>query len=111
MKVGDLVIYQRRFFKKNLAQKLQTIWRGPYQITAIEEHSNLRLTSNMSRRYSCHPVFAPNMLKYYYDNPEHQRNIPENEEAPLYTIERIIDLKITKNGKKYLMRWTGFNED
>ena len=69
-KVGDLVMYQRRSFKKNLAQKLvQTIWRGPYQVTAIDEHRNLRL--NIPRRYSRHPVFAPDMLKHYHDNPEH----------------------------------------
>ena len=101
-KVGDLVMYQRRSFKKNLAQKLQTIWRGPYQVTAIDEHGNLKL--NIPRRYSLHPVFAPDMLKHYHDNPEHQRNIPEDEEAPLYTIERIMDHKMSKDGKKYLLR-------
>ena len=108
-KMGDLVMYQRRSFKKNLTQKLQTIWRGPYQVTAIDEHSNLRL--NIPRRYSHHPVFAPNMLKFFHDNPEHQRNIPEDEEAPLYTIERIIDHKMTKDGKKYLIHWKGYDED
>ena len=46
-KVGDLVMYQRRSFKKNLAQKLQTIWHGPYQVTAIDKQGNLRL--NISR--------------------------------------------------------------
>ena len=81
-KVEDLIMYQRRSFKKNLVQKLQTIWRGPYQVTAIDEHGNLRL--NIPKRYSYHPVFAPDMLKYYYDNPEHQRNIPEDEEAPCH---------------------------
>ena len=106
-KVGDLVMYQRRSFKKNLAQKLQTIWRGPYQVTAIDEHGNLRL--NIPRRHSCHPVFAPDMLKHYHDNPEHQQNIPEDEEAPLYTINRIINHKMTKDGKKYLICWKGYN--
>ena len=102
-KVGDLVMYQRRSFKNNLAQKLQTIWCGEYQITAIDEHINLRL--NISRRYSCHPVFALDMLKHYHNKPEHQRNIPEDEEAPLYTIDQIIDHKQTKDGKKYLVHW------
>ena len=102
-------MYQRRSFKKNLAQKQQTIWRGPYQVTAIDEHGNLRL--NISRRYSRHPVFTPDRLKHYHDNPEHQRNIPEDEEAPLYTIDRIIDHKKTKDGKKYLVRWKGYDED
>ena len=102
-------MYQRRSFKKNLAQKLQTIWRGPYQVTAIDEHGNLRL--NIPRRYSHHPVFAPDMLKHYHDNPEHQRNIQEDEEAPLYTIDRIIDHKRTMDGKKYLVRWKGYDED
>ena len=108
-KVGDLVMYQRRSFKKNLAQKLQTIWHGPYQVTAIDEHGNLRL--NIPRRYSRHPVFAPDMLKHYHDNPEHRRNIPEDEEAPLYTIDRIIDQKQTKDDKKDLIHWKGYDED
>ena len=82
---------------------------GPYQVTAIDEHGNLRL--NIPRRYSRHPVFTLDMLKHYHDNPEHQRNIPEDEEAPLYTIERIIDHKITKDGKKYLIRWKGYDKD
>ena len=108
-KVEDLVMYQRRSFKKNLAQKLQTIWHGPYQVTAIDEHGNLRL--NIPRRYSRHPVFAPEMVKHYHDNTKHQRNIPEDEEAPLYTIKRIIDHKMTKDGKKYLICWKGYDED
>ena len=102
-------MYQRRSYKKNHAQKLQTIWRGLYQVTAIDEDSNLRL--NIRRRYSRQPVFAPDMLKHYHDNPEHQQNIPEDEEAPLYTIEWIIYHKMTKDGKKYLIRWKGYNKD
>ena len=51
------------------------------------------------------------MLKHYHDNPEHQRNIPEDEEAPLYTIDRIIDHKQMKDGKKYLVRCKGDDED
>ena len=102
-------MYQRRSCKKNLAQKLQTIWRGPYQDTALDEHGNLRL--NIPRRYSRHPVFAPDMLKHYHDNPEYQRNKPNNEEPPLYTIDRIIDPKQTKDGKKYLVRWKRYDED
>ena len=110
-KVGDLVMYQRRTYKKNLAQKLQTMWRGPYQVTEIEKHGNLRL--NIPRRYSRHPVFAPDMLKHYHDNPEHQRNIsPEDEEPDQYTINRIIDHRTTKDGKKYyLVQWKGYDKD
>ena len=44
------------------------------------------------------------MLKHYHNNPENQQNIWEDEEAPLYTIERIIDYKMTKDGKKWLVR-------
>ena len=102
-------MYQRRSFKKNLAQKLKIISRGPYQVTAINEHSNLRL--NIPRHYSRHPVFAPNMLKHYHTNPEHQRNIPDDEEAAFYTIDQIIDHKQTKDGKKYLIRWKGYDQD
>ena len=51
------------------------------------------------------------MLKHYHNNPAHQRNIPEDEEAPLYTINRIVDHKQTKDGKKYLIRWNGYDED
>ena len=51
------------------------------------------------------------MLKHYHHNPEHQWTIPEDEEAPLYTIERIIDDKMTKDGKKYLIHWKGYDED
>ena len=51
------------------------------------------------------------MLKHYNDNPEHQRNIPEDEEAPLYNIDRIIDHMITKEGKRYLICWKEYNED
>ena len=57
------------------------------------------------------PVFAPDMLKHNHDNPEHQWNIPGDDEAPLYTIEQIIDHKMTKDGKKYLVRWKDYDED
>ena len=51
------------------------------------------------------------MLKPYHDNAEHQRNIPDDEEAPLYTLDRIIDHKPPKDGKKYLIHWKDYNED
>ena len=108
-KVGDLIMYQRRSFKKNLTQKLQTIWQGPYQVTAINEHGNLRL--NIPKHYFRHPVFAPDMFNHYHNYLEHQRNIPEDEEAPRYTIDRIIDHKLTKDGKKYHFCWKGYDED
>ena len=72
------------------------------QVTEIDKHGNLRL--NIPRCYSRHRVFAPDMLKHYHDNPEHQRNIsPEDKEPDQYTINRIIDHTTTKDGKKYLV--------
>ena len=51
------------------------------------------------------------MLKHYHDIPEHQRNIPVDKDASLYTIDWIIDHKMTKDGKKYLIRWQGYDGD
>ena len=51
------------------------------------------------------------MLKHYHNNPKHQRDIPDDEEAPLYNIDRIIDHRMTKDGKKYLAHWKGYDED
>ena len=104
-------MYQRRSWKKNLSQKLQTIWRVPYQVTDIDKHGNLRL--NIPRQYSKHPVFAPDMLKHYHDNPEHLRNfetLPDSEDIQ-YTIERITDQRTTKDSKQFLVYWRGYDED
>ena len=104
-------MYQRRSWKKNISQKLQTIRRGPYQFTEIDEHGNLRL--NMPRQYSRYPVFAPDMLKHYHDHPENLRKFqfPIDHEEIQYTIERITDHRTTKNGKQYLVRWKGYDKD
>ena len=61
-------MYQRRSFKKNLAQKLQTIWCGPYQVTSIDENGNLRL--NIPRCYSRHPVYAPDIVMEWGLDPQ-----------------------------------------
>ena len=104
-------MYQRRSGKKNLFQKLQTIWRGPYQVTDIDKHGNLRL--NIPGRQSKHPVFAADMLKHYHDNPEHLRNFEtfSDSEDIQYTIKRITDHRTTKDGKQYLVHWKGYDED
>ena len=110
-KVGDPVMYQRRSWKKNLSLKLQTIRRGPYQVTDIDKHGNLRL--NIPTRYSRHLVFAPDMLKHYHVNPEHLQNfetLPDSEDIQ-YTIERITDHRTTKDGKLFLVHWRGYVED
>ena len=104
-------MYQRRSWKENLSQKLQTIWRGPYQVTNIDKHGNLRL--NIPRRYFRHPVFAPDMLKHYHNNPEHLQNsetLPDSEDIQ-YTIGRITDNRTTKDGKQYLVHWRGYDDD
>ena len=98
-KVGDLVMYQRRSWKKNLSQKLQTIWRGLYQVTDIDEQGNLRL--NMLGQYSRDPFFTPDMLKHYHDHSEYLRKFefPMDHEEIQFTIERITDHRTTMNGK------------
>ena len=53
------------------------------------------------------------MLKRYHDNPEHLRDhktLPDDEDTQ-YTIERITDHRITKDGKQYLVHWKGYDED
>ena len=109
-KVGEQVMYPRRTYKKGLAHKLQSTWRGPYQVTKIDKHGNCHL--NIPRRYSRHPVFAPDMLKKYHDNPEHQREtVREETEDNVYLIERIIDQRQGKDGLEYLVQWKGYDED
>ena len=109
--VGDLVMYQRRSWKKNLSQKLQTIWRGPYQVTEIDEHGNLRL--NMPRKYSRHLVFAPDMVKHSDNHPEnlHKFVLPMDNKEIEYPFERISDHRTTKNGKQYLVHRKGYDEE
>ena len=54
-KVGDLVMYQRRFGKKNLSQKLQTIWRGLYLVfTTVPQTAVVRVDRTEPPRFgSC----------------------------------------------------------
>ena len=104
-------MYQRRSWKKNLSQQLQTIWRGPYQLMEIDEYGNIRL--NMPRQYSRHPVFAPDKLTHYHDHPENLQKfefLMDHKEI-LYSIERITDHRTTKNGKQYLVHWKGNDEN
>ena len=80
-------------------------------MTDIDKHGHLRL--NIPRRYSRYTVFAPVMLKHYHNDPEHLQNLetlPDKEDVQ-YTIERITNHKITKDGKQYLVHWRGYDED
>jgi hypothetical protein len=107
-KVGDLVMYQRRTWTKNLAHKLHSTWKGPYEILEINGNN---CTLNIPKRYCRHPVFAQDMLKVYHDSPEHKREAPEAEEEQ-YIIDRIIDQRHRKSGEKeYLVQWKGYDED
>ena len=67
----------------------------------------------MRRQYSRHPVFAPDMLKHYHNHAENlcQFQFPMDHEGIQYTIERITDLRTTKNRKQYLVHWKGYDED
>ena len=110
-KVGDLVMYQRTSWKNNLSQKLQTIWRGPYQVREINKYGNLRL--NIPRKYSRLPCFAPDMVKHYLDHPENLRKFafPMDHEEVQYSIESITDHRNTKNDKQYLVHCKVFDEE
>ena len=77
----------------------------------IDNHGNLRL--NIPRQYSRHPVFAPDMLKHYHDDPKNLHKfkyLPDNEDIQ-YIIKRITDHRTTKDGKQYLIHWKGYNKD
>ena len=53
------------------------------------------------------------MRKHYSDDQEHFCNfetLPDREDVP-FTIKRITDHRITKDGKQYLVHWKGYDED
>ncbi len=110
-KVGDLVMYERRTWTKDLSHKLHSVWRGPYRILAIDQFDNCTL--DIPKRFNRHPVFAHDKLKLYHDNPEHKRDpIPAEPEQEQYVIDRIVDHRMKKSGsKEYKVQWKGYDED
>ena len=53
------------------------------------------------------------MLKHYHDHLEnlHKLEFSMDHEEIQNSIERITDHGTTKNGKQYLVRWKGYDED
>jgi hypothetical protein len=115
--VGDLVMYQRRTWKKERARKLQTIWRGPYKVLKVDRFGNCTL--NIPKKNNRHPVFATDMLKLYHDDPEHKREPTDIEmgdadadvDEEHYPIDRIIDHGKRQGKDKYLVQWQGYDEE
>ena len=112
-------MYQAQTNKKGLAKKLRDIWRGPYKVTANDDHGNCTLDLPGSQRV--HPVFATDMLKHHHDDPEHQRrpadvsDIEMDEaEGRYYILDFILDHRVNKRKDdryEYLCKWKGYDDN
>ncbi len=110
-KVGDKVWLLKGISEKNRKKKLSNQMIGPFRI--IRKVSELAYELDLPKKMRCHPVFHVSLLEPFYDNKFKDRNTRRRKNIHLTTDyeervpEKIIDMKVSKGKKFYLVSWKG----
>jgi hypothetical protein len=115
--VGDKVLLSTRHINNPVdrnrpTRKLSPKFIGPYRI--IKKVSVTAYKLDLPNTFRIHPVFHISLLKPYHETSDFSRTvppppifIPENQQEE-YEVETILDKKIVKNKKQYLVKWMGY---
>src|SRR6185369_5885441 len=115
--VGDKVLLSTRHInnpvdKNRPTRKLSPKFIGPYRI--IKKVSVTAYKLDLPNTFRIHPVFHISLLKPYHETSDFSRTVPpppifvpENQQEE-YEVETILDKKIVKNKKQYLVKWLGY---
>jgi len=94
-------------------KKLLSKYLGPFTVKTIDENGNYQL--ELPRELRIHDRFAPDVVKKYYEPDTHfpgrptlepiqEEYTPETE----YEVEQILDHRVYRNQKQFLIRWKGY---
>ncbi len=97
--------------------KLLPRYSGPYTVKAVKEFDTytLDLPPAMARQ---HPDFHVSLLKPYHPNPTDFASrtpptptpvVEPATQALVYDVEELLDIRLTRSGIEYLVKWKGFD--
>ena len=126
-KAGDMVMLdsrniRRRIKKNGRSAKLYPRFLDPFKIMRAEPRtSNYKLELLPKVDFtSIHPNFYSSLLRPNHPNDPEQFPkrepprpgpvIPDDPEGAQYTVERLIDHRLQRNPRQYLVRWEGWDE-
>ena len=120
LKVHDRVLLNRNCltldtYRQQKLKKLLPRWIGPFEI--LEQVSPLSYRLKLPPHVRAHPIFHISTMKKYYDpDPDDDRKFPQPlptliDDQEEYEVERILDTRISRNRREYLVQWKGYPSD
>ena len=106
--VGDRVWLSTRYLPvKGTARKLSALWAGPF--TVLSRVGNVAYKLQLPTDWQVHNVFHVSQLKGSVGDVTGESGI-DIEGQIEYEIERILQSRIVRNRKEYLVKWKGYND-
>ena len=106
--VGDKVWLSTRYLPvKGTARKLSALWAGPFVI--LSRVGNVAYRLQLPTDWQVHDVFHVSQLKGSVGDVTGESGI-DIEGQIEYEIERILQSRIVRNRKEYLIKWKGYND-
>ena len=112
MKKGDLVLLSKDGVQTAISSKYTHPFLGPFEVDEVMENDNYRLI--LPPTMKIYPVFHVSKLVYYRRPTDELQlqlqgyasvEVVEDEE---YEVDAILDEKVTRGKKYYLVKWTGY---
>ena len=118
--VGDKVLLQglRWQAEAQRSAKLQLPWLGPFEIKQLLSNDNIELA--LPPTLPVHPIFHTSKIQPYVDPGLHfpKRKVPPKPESEIDTegdevleINRILDTRMFRGKRQWLVRWVGYGPD
>lgn len=114
--LGDQVLLSTKNIKLKTpgTMKLMPKWIGPFPVTKCIGTTAVQLALPPKSRI--HNTFHVSLVKHYHADGSVQPPPPRFlEEDPIYTVEALIDDRVTKRGRKqvheYLVSWAGYGPE
>ena len=122
-KVGDMVLLKREGLKwsptNTQSVKLLQPYLGPFKITAMGQN-NLNVTLDLPFWMQCHREFHISLIKAWIDPslyfpsrvdaPYNPPAVNINDEGDEFEVECILDERIRRNKKEFLVQWKGYDQ-
>jgi hypothetical protein len=111
-KPGDLVWLYYDVVSTGKVKKLSHPWKGPYRIIEIVNGVNAVISEVNGKNIMT--VHVSRLKKFITPRQPRMDLIPTDQEEDVqtleYEVENILKDKITKEGRKYLVKWKGYTE-
>lgn len=105
-KEGDRVyLLSKNLKSKRPSRKLDHVRTGPFEIDKVIGKVNFRL--RLPKKAKIHPVFHKSLLEPALATAQLQTDWNFENDEEEYDVERIVDVKQTTEGLRYLVKWLG----